>query len=131
MIAGVALTVLATLPAYLMILHFKTPLALCAAASLLGAITGIAQPPVATAISEALPQAVRSRGLGLVYAIAISIFGGITPVTVTWLITTTGNNMAPAFYMIGAASVGLIAILLLRETAPLALVRQKSIAKGA
>jgi MFS family permease len=103
-----------------MILHFKTPLALFAAASLLGAITGIAQPPVATAISEALPQAVRSRGLGLVYAIAISIFGGITPVTVTWLVTATGNNMAPAFYMIGAATVGLIAILLLRETAPLA-----------
>jgi MFS family permease len=120
MIAGVALTVLATLPAYLMILHLKTPLALFAAASLLGAITGIAQPPVATAISEALPQAVRSRGLGLVYAIAISIFGGITPVTATWLVTATGNNMAPAFYMIGAATVGLIAILLLRETAPLA-----------
>lgn len=118
MLVGVALTVLATLPAYVAILHFKTALALWGAMAVLGAITGIAQPPVTTAISEALPQGVRSRGLGLVYAIAISIFGGLTPVTVTWLLTVTGNQMAPAFYMIGAASVGLVAILLLSETAP-------------
>jgi MFS family permease len=118
MIAGVGLTVLATLPAYMAILYFRTPLALWGAASLLGAITGIAQPPITTAISEALPQGVRSRGLGLVYAIAISVFGGITPVTVTWLIAATGNAMAPAFYMIGAASAGFAAIVMLRETAP-------------
>lgn len=118
MIAGVGLTVLATLPAYMAILYFRTPLALWGAASLLGAITGIAQPPITTAISEALPQGVRSRGLGLVYAIAISVFGGITPVTVTWLIAATGNTMAPAFYMIGAASAGFAAIVMLRETAP-------------
>jgi MFS transporter, MHS family, citrate/tricarballylate:H+ symporter len=120
LMVGVGLTVLATLPAYLAILAFRSPLALCAAASVLGAITGIAQPPVATAISEALPQGVRSRGLGIVYAVAISIFGGLTPVTVTWLIAATGSQLAPAFYMIGAAFVGLIAIIMLRETAPLA-----------
>jgi len=120
LMVGVGLTVVATLPAYLAILAFRSPLALCAAASLLGAITGIAQPPVATAISEALPQGVRSRGLGIVYAVAISIFGGLTPVTVTWLIAATGSQLAPAFYMIGAAIVGLIAIIMLRETAPLA-----------
>jgi MFS family permease len=119
-ILGVALTLLSTLPAFWAILHFRSVLALCLSASILGAITGIAQPPVSTAICEALPQGVRSRGLGLVYAFAISIFGGLTPVTVTWLIATTGNRMAPAYYMVAAAAVGLVAILMLRETAPLA-----------
>jgi hypothetical protein len=55
-----------------------------------------------------------------VYAFAISIFGGVTPAAVTWVIAVTGNRMAPAFYMVAAAAVGLVAILLLRETAPLA-----------
>jgi MFS family permease len=119
-ILGIALTVIATLPAFWAILHFQSVLALCLAASILGAITGIAQPPVSTAICEALPQGVRSRGLGLVYAFAISIFGGVTPTVVTWVIAVTGNRMAPAFYMVAAAAVGLVAILLLRETAPLA-----------
>ncbi len=119
-ILGVVLTAVATLPAFWAILHFRSVLALCLAASLLGAITGIAQPPVSTAICEALPQGVRSRGLGLVYAVAISIFGGLTPVTVTWLIASTGNRMAPAYYMVAAAAIGLVAILMLRETAPLA-----------
>lgn len=119
-IGGIALTVISTLPVFWAILYFRTPIALYAAMALLGAITGIAQPPVATAISEALPQKVRSRGLGLVYAVAISIFGGLTPVTVTWLTHTTGDKMAPGWYMMGAALVGLVAILMLRETAPLA-----------
>ncbi len=120
MMAGVALTVVATLPAFMAILYFRSPLALWISASILGAITGIAQPPVATAISEAMPQGVRSRGLGIVYAAAISVFGGLTPATVQWLIMTTHNQMAPGYYMVAAASVGLVAIFLLRETAPLA-----------
>jgi MFS family permease len=122
--AGTILTALATVPAYMAILHFRTPLALCAAASLLGALTGIAQPPVSTAITESLPQGVRSRGMGIVYAVAISVFGGLTPVTVTWLIAATGNQMAPAFYLAGAATVGLAAMIMLRETAPAALAKR-------
>ncbi|MFZ2031408.1 MAG: MFS transporter [Vitreimonas sp.] len=126
LIAGVTMTVIATLPAFWAILYFRSPFALCAATSVLGAITGIAQPPVATAISEALPQGMRSRGLGIVYAVAISVFGGLTPVTVTWLIMTTQNQMAPGYYMVGAAIVGLVAIFMLRETAPVVLARQKA-----
>src|SRR5262249_43767763 len=123
-ITGTLLTAIVTVPVYLGILYFRTPLALCVAMAILGALTGIAQPPVTTAISEALPQGVRSRGLGIVYAVAISVFGGLTPAVVTWLIITTGSQMAPAFYLMVAAIVGLIAIIALRETAPLA--RQKA-----
>ena len=61
-----------------------------------------------------------SRGLGLVYAVAISIFGGLTPIAVTSLTDATGSQMTPAFYLLGAALVGLLAMLMLRETAPLA-----------
>ena len=61
-----------------------------------------------------------------VYAVAISVFGGLTPVTVQWIIMTTNNQMAPGYYMVAAAIVGLVAILMLRETAPLALRASKA-----
>ena len=70
------------------------------------------------AITESLPQHRRSGGLSLIYAISISIFGGSTQFVVGWLTHATGNPLAPAWYMIGAVLVGLVAIALLPETAP-------------
>ncbi|MBV9522078.1 MAG: MFS transporter, partial [Alphaproteobacteria bacterium] len=39
------------------------------------------------------------------------------PFIATWLIQETGNNLAPAFYLMGAALVTFIVVLLIRETA--------------
>jgi MFS family permease len=67
---------------------------------------------------EALPQQIRSGVLGTVYAVAIMIFGGTTQLVVTWLIHVTGHPMAPAWYLLLAAVVGLLAMMLMPETAP-------------
>ena len=40
--------------------------------------------------------------------------GGTTPYVVTWLTAETGNNVAPAYYVVAAAIVSLLTI---RETA--------------
>jgi hypothetical protein len=69
-------------------------------------------------ITESLPPQRRSGGLSLIYAVAISIFGGSTQFVVGWLTHVTGNPLAPAWYMVGAVLVGLTAIVLLPETAP-------------
>ena len=42
--------------------------------------------------------------------------GGTTPYVVTWL-AETGNNVAPAYYVVAAAIVSLLTILTIRETA--------------
>ena len=70
-------------------------------------------------ITESLPPQRRSGGLlSLIYALAISVFGGSTQFVVGWLTHATGNPLAPAWYMIGGALVGLVAVALLPETAP-------------
>ena len=70
------------------------------------------------AITESLPPQRRSGGLSLIYAISISVFGGSTQFVAGWLTHVTGDPLAPAWYMAGAVLVGLVAIALLPETAP-------------
>ena len=43
--------------------------------------------------------------------------GGTTPYVVTWLTAETGNNVAPAYYVVAAAIVSLLTILTIQETA--------------
>jgi MHS family proline/betaine transporter-like MFS transporter len=38
------------------------------------------------------------------------VFGGFAPLTVTWLIATTGNKLMPAFYIIAAAVLSIVVV---------------------
>jgi len=53
-----------------------------------------------------------------VYAVAIASFGGTAQIVVTWLLHVSGNPLAPAWYLLFAATIGLIAMSLMPETAP-------------
>lgn len=74
-------------------------------------------------IAEMMPPAVRSGALGTVYALAIATFGGSAQFIVTWLISATGNVLAVAWYLLAATAIGLIAMLLTDETAPVKLAK--------
>jgi len=69
-------------------------------------------------LTEAIPKAVRSGSLAIVYAIAIAIFNGTAQLLVTWLIKVTGDILWPGYYLSGATIIGLAAMWLMRETAP-------------
>jgi MFS transporter, MHS family, proline/betaine transporter len=81
--------------------------------SLLGVFFG----PMSTASAEQFQVHVRSTGLGVAYNLAVMIFGGFAPFFVTWLIQATGLPVAPAFYVMFGAAVGLLASLFLKERA--------------
>jgi MFS family permease len=120
LIGGTLLLGALTYPAFVAVVHLHTALALVAAASGLGALTALAQAPQLTAITESLPRTARAGTLAVVYALAIAMFGGSTQFVITWLIGVTGSPLAPAWYMVGATIVGLAALSLMRESAPLA-----------
>jgi MFS family permease len=119
MIVSTAALALCAYPAFFTIVRVHTPAALYAASALLGALTGLAQPPVLTAVTESLPRAVRAGTMAIVYALAISLFGGSTPFMVTWLIDISGNPLAPGWYMLAAAVIEVGAMCLMHESAPL------------
>jgi MHS family proline/betaine transporter-like MFS transporter len=70
-----------------------------------------------TALVEIFPTRVRASSLAIGYSVAVSLFGGFSPFIVTYVGDATGSSFAPAFYVIGAAAVTLVAALLMRETA--------------
>jgi len=57
----------------------------------------------------------RSTGLGVAYNLAVMIFGGFAQLFVTWLIEVTGSPIAPSFYVVFGAALGLVASLFLVE----------------
>ncbi len=69
------------------------------------------------ALSEIFPTAVRSTGTSLVYNAAFTIFGGFAPMILTWARQSSGGSIfAPAWYVMAAAAVALVAIPMLKET---------------
>jgi MFS transporter, MHS family, proline/betaine transporter len=66
---------------------------------------------------ELFATRVRYSGFSIGYNICVAGFGGTTPYVVTWLTAQTGNNLAPAWYLIVAAVVSLGAVLTIRESA--------------
>jgi MHS family proline/betaine transporter-like MFS transporter len=47
----------------------------------------------------------------------VSLFGGTTPLMTAWLVDVTHNLMMPAYYMMGAAVIGIVSVVALAETA--------------
>ena len=72
---------------------------------------------VAPAMVELIPAPIRCTGLAVSYNASIGYFGGTTPLIAAWLITVTGNPIAPAFWVAACGAVTLFtAIFLIRET---------------
>jgi MFS transporter, MHS family, proline/betaine transporter len=51
------------------------------------------------------------------YSVSVSIFGGFAPLIFTYLLQRTGNPAAPAFYILGAGIISVLAALTIAETA--------------
>lgn len=63
------------------------------------------------------PTSVRFAGFAIAYNVATSIFGGTAPMVGSGLISMTGDPLMPAYYMMLACVVGLIALRFMPETA--------------
>ncbi|MDE1179319.1 MFS transporter [Paraburkholderia sp.] len=67
-------------------------------------------------LAEIFPTRVRYTGFAFCFNSANALFGGTAPLVATWLIHVTGNKFAPAWYLVAAAGVALVAMLASRET---------------
>ncbi|MEA9589660.1 glycine betaine/L-proline transporter ProP [Xanthomonas sp. WHRI 10064A] len=64
---------------------------------------------------------VRYSALSIGFNVSVSLFGGTTPLVTAWLVERTGDPLVPAYYLMGAAAIGLVTMLFVRETAGLPL----------
>ena len=86
---------------------FATILAVIVAFAIL--LTLVTSPMVPLA-AEMLPTLGRSTGMSLGLALPIALLGASSPLLVTLLILLTGNSLAPAFYLMAAASAGFVGV---------------------
>jgi len=116
----------AVFPSFWLLERLRTAAALYGACAVLGCISTLSSATIIVAITESLPRRVRSSGIAIIYALAISVFGGCAQFFVAWLIRATGNPLAPAWYMFCGVVIGIAALLGLPETAPIKTVMRDS-----
>jgi len=58
-------------------------------------------------LATIFPAKARSTGVALSYNLAVTLFGGLAPLTVATLTEVTGSQYVPAFYVVFAALVSL------------------------
>lgn len=107
--------ILLGVPAFMLMVRFQNLASLLAATAILSTLMALAVAPALILLTEALPKRVRASSLGLVYAVAITTFGGTAQFIDALLIRVTGNPIAPAWYMTAALILGLAGITLIAE----------------
>ncbi len=82
-------------------------------------LIGLFVAPAMASVTENMPPTLRAGAVGILYALAISVFGGSAQFMVTWLIDVTGSPIAPAWYVTGRAGCwGLAGMIGMPESAP-------------
>ncbi|MFD9243931.1 glycine betaine/L-proline transporter ProP [Streptomyces sp. NPDC059556] len=105
-----------SLPAFLLIGQDGVP-AITAGMLMLGLSLVCLLGTMSAALPALFPTDVRYGSLSVGYNLSASLFGGTTPLVITALIGATGSNLMPAYYAMGAALVGVIAVACMKETA--------------
>ncbi len=96
-------------PVFLRILASPSLGTLSLAVFLFTALYAMSSATANVCLAESFPRARRSTGYALIYTLAVSVFGGSAQLAITWLIRQTGDQMMPAWWLLGATFVGIVA----------------------
>ncbi|MCF7553473.1 MFS transporter [Pseudonocardia sp. WMMC193] len=114
-LAGLLLTAGAAYPA--LALMSGHGLAVAAVAYLLFALgTPLIQVGTAPLFPALFPTPVRLTGVALAFNLATVAAGGTAAYIATWLISATGNALSPAWFLVGACVLGLVALATVSRT---------------
>jgi MFS transporter, MHS family, citrate/tricarballylate:H+ symporter len=108
-------------PLFAWMVAARSDMAFIVSMSLLGITSNFSFGSLLATLGESLPKSIRVTGFATVYSLAIAVLGGSTQFVVNRLIHLTGDPMAPAWYMTGSALIGQIALMMIRESAPVRL----------
>ncbi len=110
MIIPRVLFILSVFPAFLVITGLQSSAPFLLMVAVLSLFQAMSAGVVLVAIPESLPRGVRTSGLSIAYSVGVAIFGGTSQFVATWLLDSTGDPMALAWYLAGANLVSLIAL---------------------
>lgn len=115
LLASYGMLLLCVYPLFIWLQAERTLLALTVAQTAFCVILSGLFGALSTALAEQFPTHVRTVGLAIAYNVAVMIFGGFAPFIVAWLIDYLATPIAPAFYLMFGAVVGLMGVAGLHE----------------
>jgi len=110
------LFLLATLPGFYLMVRNHDAVTLFVATGVIAALSSLSTGAALISLTESIRKEVRGVGVGVVYAVAVTLFGGATQPIIAELTHATHNAMAPAYYMAVTSLIGIIAMFMMRET---------------
>lgn len=105
-----ALMLLTAYPAFLILNGYASFAVMMTIMVWLGLLKACYSGVLPALLSEIFPTETRASGMCISYNIAVTIFGGFAPLTMTWLIAATGSKLAPSFYLIACAFASIAAL---------------------
>ena len=118
MIVARSLFLVSTLPAFFLMTHHRDATTVILATAVMSAFSSISVGVALVALTESIRKETRSMAMAVLYAVGVTVFGGVAQPGVSALVKATGNPLAPAWYLMAAALVGIVAMVLLPETRP-------------
>ncbi len=107
--------VLFTVPAFAL-LNTESFLVILLVQVLLGGMLTLNDGTLPSFLAELFPTTVRYSGFAVSFNLSNALFGGTAPFMATLLIAKTGSDLAPAWYLMAAAVISLVAVSLAHET---------------
>ncbi|HHD7473856.1 TPA: MFS transporter [Klebsiella oxytoca] len=108
-----ALLLLAIYPIVQILIAEPDALTLLGGAALLTAFQAASAALMVLLIARSFPRQVRATGLATAFGLGAALFAGTAQVVFTWLISATGDPIAPVLYVIAMNLVSLLAIYLM------------------
>jgi len=114
-VLGIAfpLVCITSYPMFLILNKWPTLGALVAVQAFVGALNAACLGPISALLAEIFPTGTRSTGLALSYNVSVTLFGGFAPLIATSLIATTGDKLAPSYYVAASAGLSVVALIVL------------------
>ena len=78
---------------------------------------GVGFSVISATMVEMLPTQIRCSGTAIGFGTCLGLFGGTTPLVVTYLVERTADDYLPAYYLMAAGALSLVALLRLPEGA--------------
>jgi MHS family proline/betaine transporter-like MFS transporter len=110
MIASGSVVLVVSYPMFAWLATVPTLQTLLVVQAIMGVLGAAYMGPLAALMSDIFPTRMRTTGLAVSYSFCVAIFGGFAPFINAWLISVTGSNVAPSYYLMFAAAISLTAL---------------------
>ncbi len=113
--AAAAVIAVISIPLFLLIRAVPEMVTVVVALAVMGLVKAWYAGPLPASMAEMFPVGNRGTGLSISYNVGVLLFGGVTPLAITLLISATGSTLAPSYWITALALLSGTCVLLARR----------------